>query len=1251
MIDDVWDNTDPDNLEPINDGDTTKDKTPVIGGEGEPGNTIIVIIDDEVVGSTIVGEDGKWTFEPEDELTEGDHKFEVIERDPAGNESDPSDPVTVIVDTTPPDAPKITSVYDDVGDWQGELNPGDVTDDANPTVRGTAEPYSLVTLYDGDRVVGSARADAEGNWEITTDTLLTGPHSLTAKATDAAGNVSEPSESFDFSLVTGGAPAAPVIVNVIDNEGDITGNISPGGSTDDTRPTIVGTAQPGALVRIYDVVDGQEVELGSVVADAETGRWEFRPDAEHALSEGQHNLKATAELAGNVSPETGLYPIEVDLTAPEALRDLELIDDVGDVQGPITSGTTTDDDRPTFQGNGAEPGATIIIRDNGVVIGSTTVKPDGTWSFEPETPLADGPHSFTAQPVDAVGNKGPESAPIDFIVDTSDVEISISSVLDDVGAITGPITPGGVTDDTMPTVVGRATPDCVVNVYDGDTLLGTAIADGKGDWTFEVPAPGLSEGKHTLHATVISPAGNESKPVSFDLEVDTTAPDVGEIVDVLDDVGQYQGTIEPGTPTDDPTPTLVGKAEPGSVVFVRDGDRVIGSTTTDGDGNWRFTPANPLADGRYDFNIVVRDEAGNESQPSPTWPVIVDTTAPVKPVIEDIWDNTDPGNLVPIGDGDTTQDKTPVIGGEGEPGNTIIVIIDDEVVGSTIVDEDGKWTFEPEDELTDGGHKFEVIERDEAGNESERSDPVTVIVGTNPPLAQATVESMGKDSGSDRGDFLTNDGSAGRLIQGSLTAALAAGEKVQVSTDNGRTWLDAIVGADGKWMFVDTNAHSSSFEIQTRVVNRAGEDGGISTQAVTLDTSVAPPSSLSFSGQQGTVTFSPAELAGGGKLVIDYGGGNLVERALTQAEISSGRASFAAQGSTAKAALVDAAGNISDFRASSVSAFSKVEDFNSAPQGVFNTIKFDGFYLTSIVDNHYPAFPQQIGMNRDPNISMRPSTPALEINGAVLLDFRNQSLKTTSISFDIGDITNTRGSFSTSVAVYYSDGTIDTEAYHSRDGIFRTFSVDVSGSGKVIDTVSINNNQGGDEYIWVDNIRYSGYESNTWLEKPLIQQSVTNENGYYGDDENNIFLVDNVSIFNSNATSVNGNGGIDTLKLTGAGQVLDLSNLQGKLASIEVIDLTGTGGNTLKLSLGDVLEQGGQSLFIKSDTTQMLVRGGEGDKVELSDLLPDGTDVGDWAQLAGQVTLEGVSYNVFHHSGLNAEVLVQTGVETQLNNH
>ncbi|WP_254608264.1 Ig-like domain-containing protein, partial [Burkholderia lata] len=436
---------------------------------------------------------------------EGEHKIEVVERDPAGNSSEKSDPVMVIVDTTAPDAPRISGVIDNVGDQTGPLNPGDVTDDANPTVRGVAEPHALVTLYDGERVVGSTYADADGNWEIVTDTLLNGPHSLTVKATDAAGNVSDPSDPFDFSLITGGNPAAPSIVNVIDNAGDLTGNISPEGVTDDPRPTIVGTAQPGMVVRIYDVVDGHEVELGSTVAD-ESGRWEFRPDEAHALSDGEHNLKATAEdAAGNMSPPTGLYPIEVDTTPPAALEELTLIDDVGDVTGPINSGDTSDDDRPTFSGRG-EPGATIIIRDGDEVIGSTRVEEDGRWSWEPTEPLNDGPHSLTAQPVDRAGNKGPISEPIDFVVDTRDVVISITSVMDNAGSVTGPIDPNGVTDDTTPTVHGRATPGGVVRIYDGETLLGSAVADEDGNWTFEVPAAmALSEGVHTLNATVTVP--------------------------------------------------------------------------------------------------------------------------------------------------------------------------------------------------------------------------------------------------------------------------------------------------------------------------------------------------------------------------------------------------------------------------------------------------------------------------------------------------------------------------------------------------------------------------------------------------------------------------------------------------------------------------------------------------------------------------------------------------------------------------
>ncbi|MCI0151900.1 hypothetical protein KNO81_39340 [Paraburkholderia sediminicola] len=132
-------------------------------------------------------------------------------------------------------------------------------------------------------------------------------------------------------------------------------------------------------------------------------------------------------------------------------------------------------------------------------------------------------------------------------------------------------------------------------------------------------------------------------------------------------------------------------------------------------------------------------------------------------------------------------------------------------------------------------------------------------------------------------------------------------------------------------------------------------------------------------------------------------------------------------------------------------------------------------------------------------------------------------------------------------------------------------------------------------------------------------------------------------------------GGLNVLKLDGEGQVLNLSALtqaeQVQTGQAEVIDITGTGDNTLKLSLGDVLSLGEKDLFLEDGHTQLLVKGDAGDKVDLSDLLPDGSDVGDWAQQSGTTTVGVVEYDVYYNPGLNAELLVQHGVETTLNNH
>src|SRR5260370_9756310 len=92
-----------------------------------------------------------------------------------------------------------------------------------------------------------------------------------------------------------------------------------------------------------------------------------------------------------------------------------------------------------------------------------------------------------------------------------------------------------------------------------------------------------------------------------------------------------------------------------------------------------------------------------------------------------------------------------------------------------------------------------------------------------------------------------------------MVRSLGAGEKVQVSSDNGDTWHNATLGtgaAAGTWSYVDLTTHITSFTYQARVVDTAGNvDTNTASQNVTIDTTaptaalasapVGPPATLS----------------------------------------------------------------------------------------------------------------------------------------------------------------------------------------------------------------------------------------------------------------------------------------------------------------------------------------------------------------------------------------------------------------------
>jgi hypothetical protein len=166
---------------------------------------------------------------------------------------------------------------------------------------------------------------------------------------------------------------------------------------------------------------------------------------------------------------------------------------------------------------------------------------------------------------------------------------------------------------------------------------------------------------------------------------------------------------------------------------------------------------------------------------------------------------------------------------------------------------------------------------------------------------------------------------------------------------------------------------------------------------------------------------------------------------------------------------------------------------------------------------------------------------------------------------------------------------------------------------------------------------------------PSVQTIDATGGLYAGGGDDNVFLLNNVSDLGA-VSAVIGNGGSDTLRLTDANQTLDLTSaaLHGKLQSVETIDLTGTGNNTLKLSVADVLDLGQKDNFHADGRVQMMVKGNAGDSVTLTDALPGGMDPGDWTQEAGTVTVGGVSYTAYTFSTLGAELLVQEGVTVTL---
>lgn len=205
---------------------------------------------------------------------------------------------------------------------------------------------------------------------------------------------------------------------------------------------------------------------------------------------------------------------------------------------------------------------------------------------------------------------------------------------------------------------------------------------------------------------------------------------------VTDNVGSEQSLIS-GQITNDNTPTLEGTTAANALVTIRDNGAVIGTTTADENGNWNYTPTTPLGEGFHALTATVTDAAGNVSNPTSAFELVVDTLPPAIPVITTVID--DQPDSSQLNNGQLTNDTQPTLNGTAEANATITIFDNGTEIGTTRADDDGNWSFTPDEALDQGEHRFTVAATDSAGNTGGESTPFTIRLDSVAPLAPTLV--------------------------------------------------------------------------------------------------------------------------------------------------------------------------------------------------------------------------------------------------------------------------------------------------------------------------------------------------------------------------------------------------------------------------------------------------------------------------------------------------------------------------------
>jgi hypothetical protein len=340
-------------------------------GVAEANSNVTIFDAGKQVGTAIAGTNGAWNYAT-GALASGNHSFTAKAADVAGNVGAMSSALAVNIPSatqTPPVAPSIVSFSKDSG-----MIGDNLTSDSTLTLAGRAVLNSTVTVFDGAKQIGTATADSSGAWSYTTAALSDGGHNLTAKATDASGQISSASSALAVTIDTH-APNTPTLAAYsLDGK-------AVGGSTTADDLILRGTAEANSMVSILD----GGTQIGTATAGS-NGLWSL--DTGH-LADGSHSFTSTAsDAAGNASVPSAAKGVTVDAPASA----------VG-----ITKMYENSSHIVTIKGT-ADAFSLIKIYDGTKSVGLVDTAADGTWSYTTASAISKTVHTFSAQEIDKTGH-------------------------------------------------------------------------------------------------------------------------------------------------------------------------------------------------------------------------------------------------------------------------------------------------------------------------------------------------------------------------------------------------------------------------------------------------------------------------------------------------------------------------------------------------------------------------------------------------------------------------------------------------------------------------------------------------------------------------------------------------------------------------------------------------------------------------------------------------------------------------------